>query len=646
MLRQLLLLSILVFIPVTAAIPQVECGEKFACVVLGNGSVQCWGDATYGQLGYGNAQTIGDGSSEMPSPFVSLGVGVSQISAGKEHTCVVTSTGGVKCWGRGDSGRLGYGNIFTIGDQTGEMPPDDVNVGGAVKEVAAGGEFTCALLTNDTVRCWGRSQYGQLGQGNTISVGDGSGEMPPSEVPLGGAASMLVAGEAHACVRVSSNVRCWGYGAFGNLGNGQNVSIGDDVGEMPPADVPLGGPAKFLSAGTNHNCAIYGSNGAVKCWGSGAEGRLGSGSNSSIGDVSGAIPDVNLGGSAKSVHCGESHTCAILTNGSVRCWGRGVEGQLGYENGINIGDNPGEMPPPDVKLTGNVSQLSLGSRFTCALFSDGSVRCWGLGASGQLGSGSTANIGTTPGDMPPQPVQLTSITKPLVTSTTTTTAGSTTSSQCEPGHYGQDCTCTSKAPSSTAICRNNVWVVNETISNNGTIVIGTSTIVIKGNYTQDANSTLHIQIHGDEYGTIVLQGCATLNGTLVLELYDPPLPGNTTYPIIQADCIEGSFNKTETSLHYTPDDCEGVEVTQEIHDTSLSVIVSPTQEDCGGSKSLPIAMIVGVTCAVIVITLLVVFVLAKYFSSKHNRWRKTQFRGSRDKWDSKSSDQPGGSTLI
>jgi alpha-tubulin suppressor-like RCC1 family protein len=134
-----------------------------------------------GLLGYGNTNNIGDdetpaSAGDVPvlsADELSAGVSVAQITAGTFHTCALLSTGNVRCWGGGGlSGQLGYGNLNTIGDDETPDSAGDVDVGGPVVQITAGVEHTCALLETGAVRCWGRSDLGQLGYGNLITIGD------------------------------------------------------------------------------------------------------------------------------------------------------------------------------------------------------------------------------------------------------------------------------------------------------------------------------------------------------------------------------------------------------------------------------------------------------------------------------------------
>jgi hypothetical protein len=136
------------------------------------GAVRCWGRGGSGELGYGNTNKIGDNEAPASAGDVNVGGVVVQVAAGEDHTCARLSTGAVRCWGNNGTGQLGYGNTATIGDNEAPASAGDVNVGGAVAQLALGGEHVCALLTDGAVRCWGNNGTGQLGYGNISNVGD------------------------------------------------------------------------------------------------------------------------------------------------------------------------------------------------------------------------------------------------------------------------------------------------------------------------------------------------------------------------------------------------------------------------------------------------------------------------------------------
>jgi alpha-tubulin suppressor-like RCC1 family protein len=180
------------------------------------------------------------------------------------------------------------------------------------------------------------------------------------QVMLGGAATQISAGNAHTCVvLVSGDVQCWGEGGFGQLGLGDMQNRGDDNGEMGPAlpTVPLGERVQHVAAGLYHSCALLES-GAVKCWGLNLNGQLGLGDNHHRGDhpdeMGDQLPTVDLGEPAVRIDAGETHSCALLASGAIKCWGHFDNGRLGLGEAArqDIGDGPGEMgrflPPINV----------------------------------------------------------------------------------------------------------------------------------------------------------------------------------------------------------------------------------------------------------------------------------------------------------
>jgi alpha-tubulin suppressor-like RCC1 family protein len=314
------------------------------------------------------------------------------ISAGGNHTCALLTTGRVRCWGNNSSGQLGIAadNLNNVGDN--ETPTADVNLGGAtVTAITAGDGHSCALLAGGNVRCWGSGSFGQLGLGNTESVY----RDPTANVSFGASASQVTAGASHTCALLTGGaIRCWGSAVFGQLGLGNQIDIGDD--ETPTANVNLGGAtATAISAGTLHTCALL-TSGDVRCWGFNNTGQLGLANTETIdaiGDNEKPTLNVNLGGATvTAITAGRNHTCALLGGGSVRCWGSGAGGQLGLGNTDTIGDN--ENPTTNVNLGGaSAVAISAGDGHTCAVLSNAAIRCWGANSSGQLGLGNTDTIG-------------------------------------------------------------------------------------------------------------------------------------------------------------------------------------------------------------------------------------------------------------
>jgi alpha-tubulin suppressor-like RCC1 family protein len=326
-------------------VTQLATGNSHTCAVLETSAVRCWGNPAQGRLGYANSETIGDNETPASAGDVDIGATVSQVTAGVAHNCAVLSSASVKCWGLGVSGQLGYGNTETIGDDEAPATVGEINFAGIAVQIAAGGDHTCALSSTGGVRCWGAGNLGQLGYGNTDTR-----LTPGLDVEVGGTVVQIAAGGQHTCARLETGaVRCWGIG--GALGYGNNISIGDDETPATAGDVPLGGLATKIAAGGNHTCALLES-GAVRCWGYGGNGQLGYGDTASIGDdeTPASVGDVPIGGAATDISAGGAHTCAILDMRRVRCWGWGAYGALGYGNTDNIGDDETPASVGDVPV--------------------------------------------------------------------------------------------------------------------------------------------------------------------------------------------------------------------------------------------------------------------------------------------------------
>ena len=224
--------------------------------------------------------------------------------------------------------------------------------------IAAGDFHTCALLDNGTVKCWGANDVGQLGQGDTDSRGDSAGEMgddlDPVDLGAGRTAVAIAAGGVHTCALLDDGaVKCWGDSALRAARPGRHATCrGDDAGEMgddlDPVGLGAGRTAVAIAAGDVHTCALL-DNGIVKCWGFNLDGELGYGDTDARGDGAGEMGDflgpvgLGAGRTAVAITAGDFHTCALLDDDTVKCWGYNIVGQLGYGDTDNRGDGAGEM---------------------------------------------------------------------------------------------------------------------------------------------------------------------------------------------------------------------------------------------------------------------------------------------------------------
>ena len=332
------------------------------------------------------------------------------LTAGVNHACAILSDGRVKCWGQNGFGTLGLGDGQDRGDDPGEMgdnlPFVALGTGRTATAISAGSFHNCAILDNSTVKCWGS---GSLGNGAPGNIGNEPGEMgdnlPPVDLGTGRTATAISAGDSHTCAILDGgDVKCWGANVNGRLGLGDTTSRGFGPNQMgdnlPVVALGTGRTATAISAGGNHTCAIL-DNGTVKCWGYAGWGGLGYGNENSLGDQAGemgdSLPAVNLGATAVAITAGGSQTCAILTGGVVRCWGYNVDGQLG----AGITNNYLTSPTGALSLgSGRTATALSGGGSTCVVLDDGTARCWGLGTSGQLGRGSSDSYGNQVGQVP------------------------------------------------------------------------------------------------------------------------------------------------------------------------------------------------------------------------------------------------------
>lgn len=289
--------------------------------------------------------------------------GVFSIAAGGDHSCAVLEDRTVRCWGSNAQGQLGNGDT-----NDSSVPVKVVGVSGA-SQVVAGAAHSCALIGAGRVDCWGVSTSGQLGNGSYES------SSIASEVSGVGSAIQIASTSLHTCALLrGGTVKCWGYNMEGELGDGTVSNANTPVTVQGITD------ATQIAAGHNHSCALL-SGGTVKCWGSNMYGQLGDGS---LADALAPVQVTSLT-AATAIASGAGHTCALVEGGSLHCWGYNLFGQVGD------GSRQQRMEPVAVQGLDAVTQVSGGGVHTCALNASGRSYCWGFGMYGQLGNDSSAD---------------------------------------------------------------------------------------------------------------------------------------------------------------------------------------------------------------------------------------------------------------
>jgi alpha-tubulin suppressor-like RCC1 family protein len=349
-------------------------GFSHTCILLNDNKIKCWGYNLNGQLGdiFGSYRTVATDVNGLSS-------NVTAVALGQAHSCGIVS-GTVKCWGRNNWGQIGNaseGTHITSPTNVSGFPESAVSV-------AVGAEHSCAVTVGGAVKCWGRNQNGQLGDGTTTY------QTAPIQVISSGA-DQVVAGQSHTCARMTNgNVKCWGNNFNGQVGDGTSGAGTNRTSPTLVKDTTnttaLTGIAA-ISSGQNHTCARS-SSGALYCWGSNSTSQLGDTSNF---DRSFPVAVTGLSSGVEQVAAGGSHSCALLSNGTMKCWGYNSYGQLGDNNAPNSSSSP-------VLISGSLSfdttspnSISAGLNHTCARLNNGQVKCWGQNVYGQLGTNTTSN---------------------------------------------------------------------------------------------------------------------------------------------------------------------------------------------------------------------------------------------------------------
>ena len=362
-------------------------GEWNTCALDSNQNVFCWGRNGNGQIGNGQTGTAACGTSghkckDVPTATNDLGSDVISLAFGHQHACGLLDTGAVKCWGRNNAGQLGTSG----GDKD---TPQTINLGSGrtATSIYAGGHYTCAILDDESVKCWGQNDQGQLGIGSTSNA-----NTPTTINTLGSgrtAVSLATAFDSVCALLDDGSVKCWGSDFDGQLGNGGTNA---DLSSPPSSAINLGTSrtAKAITGGEFHFCAILDDD-SIKCWGQGTDGKLGTGSTGDRSTPTSTSGSFASGRYAVAIDAGYDHTCVLLDNGDMTCWGSDADGQLG--NGASSSSTVSSLSSNIISLgTGRTAiSISAGGTHTCAQLDNGQLKCWGNRADGQVGDNGNFN---------------------------------------------------------------------------------------------------------------------------------------------------------------------------------------------------------------------------------------------------------------
>jgi len=331
---------------------QVAVGKESTCALRSDSSLWCWGGNSRGQL------HLADTSNRL-TPVMVAGAAWAQVACGQSHSCAVSSEATLSCWGNNASGQLG---AAPAGGQA-DVP------GGPWQSVATGVYQTCAIKQDATLSCWGDNTDGQLGTGNT----------DPSTTPVqitGQGWGQVSTNYLHTCaVKIDGTLWCWGINDRLEAGT---------ASQFPWSPVQVGSATDWaqVTTGLYHTCAVK-KDGTLWCWGGNISGQLGNDSIAVLPSAQSKDPLQVTGTTWKSVSAGQSHTCAIMLDGTLWCWGSNISGQLGDSTADS------KSTPVPVAASGQTwIMVAAGVTHTCALATGGTLWCWGDNSAGQLGIGS------------------------------------------------------------------------------------------------------------------------------------------------------------------------------------------------------------------------------------------------------------------
>ena len=362
---------------------QVSAGDGHSCAVTASGAVHCWGANTaFSALGNGSTAPSG-----VPVAVRDIST-AAEVRASVFHTCARLTDGSVRCWGRGTGGELGQ-DSFTNSPLPVRLL--GFGAGGPAIQLGLGAEHTCVLSQGKLAFCTGRNDYGQA---SPAIIGSSARVW---SVPISNVDEIAI-GAYHSCARVGGTVSCWGLNTEGQLGDGSLVNSRN----MPGLVTGIS-DAVAISAGRSHTCALLApgnvfTNSSVVCWGSNLSGQLGDGNSGGISRTPVTVAALGAAGvKPQRIATGAQHSCALLTNQTAQCWGANAYGALGDGTFVSSASPKTVVGLPAAGTGLNVANaITAGNDATCVIMSNGGIRCWGMNEFGQGGHGHGGTYQTTP----------------------------------------------------------------------------------------------------------------------------------------------------------------------------------------------------------------------------------------------------------
>ncbi|MFZ9859339.1 MAG: RCC1 domain-containing protein [Roseiflexaceae bacterium] len=369
---------------------QVTAGDAHACAIIGS-KPWCWGDMT-------------NSATSVRIPLYKKSVAVKKqsdntnlnqpqrVTSGGDFSCTSDTSNYIWCWGLNSSGQLGDKTFVAKNGAVQVYRSDNALLRSNL--VRAGAESACAIDTTKQVWCWGKNDYGQLGDGTRTNRNKAVQVRKATDnTPLGNAIDLTV-GNQHACAITESRTAfCWGFNGSGQVGDGTTNTTTKAVQVLDGASALAN--VQSISAGYQMTCAAIGSNKNVKCWGENSDGQLGD--TTTTASLTPVQTKTSTGANLTNVtmlSSGISHTCAVVSNTSVHCWGNNSYGQIGNGTTTNqLSATPAQFSNGSA-ITGSAVRVGVGFGSSCATIRTGTqwrAYCWGYNAFGQLSDNSLRN---------------------------------------------------------------------------------------------------------------------------------------------------------------------------------------------------------------------------------------------------------------